>query len=531
MRRWKSFLVLALLAVPAAGATGDALADDGPCLPRYADYGDPAVTVTCTCGPPQGLTLGLGELTEELGVEPSKFAGTLEQTIGALYGTWTYAAASNVCKAAMHAGLFETMDVGGRVTVSGAKGCDSYEASWQNDWQSRGGGAATGSFYFPELSLGGCPDEDGYGSRYRGPPAFELLQSMLGRDFRFSYATLEHPLLERFTVHKLLIAPKSGPPVLVERLSVDRLDMENLARRFPPRYLTLQAEGIALPTALLGAPLAAALGTPRITLAAKLDLRFNLQSGRLTLNPLQLEGAGLAWVWLRGELFDLRPTVMSDPQRGPLAIRPNWLRLRLDDRGLAPRLFTFLAGPGGDAEALAADLARLLTEPPGGIRAEALRAQLRGWLRDLAGPPAPLEFYLQPDEGTTLRDLLALLADPEALATRARLAASYGGEPVTEHLPAAGAPSVAVVTPAPTASDRIVVRYAGMPGVARDWIAVSYVGAALYQYEQYRYLGDSTAGEIDFGRLEAGFYEVRALGDRAGGGYELRALTFLRVAP
>ena len=526
MRRWAPVLILLLLAGWTRAAAGIE-----PCPPRFAGYLGAEATATCTCGPPAGLSLGLGELLEELEVEQPKFAGTLEQTIGTLQGTWTYSAASNICKAAMHAGLFETMDVGGQVTVRGAKGCASYEASWQNDWQSREGGAANGSFYFPDLTLGGCPDEDGYGSKYQGPPAVELLKTMLGRDYRISYGALEHPLLERFEVRNLVIAPKGGPPVLVERLSVSRLDMENLARRFPPRYLVLEAEGIALPTALLDAALAKALGSPRVLLSATLDLRYDLRSGRLTLNPLQIEGAGLAWVWLRGELFDLRPTVLGDPARGPLALRPHWLRLRLDDRGLASRLLAFLAGPGSNAAALTADWSARLAEAPGGIRTAALRSQVLAWLRDLAGPPAPLELYLQPLEGTTLRDLLDLLGDPETLAATARLAAAYHGPPAAEYLPGEGSPSVTVATPAPSAADRIVVRYVGMPGVADDWIAISYVGSTLAEYEQYRHLGEATAGEIDFGRMEPGFYEVRALGNRPGGGYELRALSFLRVAP
>ena len=307
--------------------------------------------------------------------------------------------------------------------------------------------------------------------------------------------------------------------------------METCARRFPPRYLVLEAEGIALPTALLDAALARALGSPRVLLSATLDLRYDLRSGRLTLNPLQIEGAGLAWVWLRGELFDLRPTVLGDPARGPLALRPHWLRLRLDDRGLASRLLAFLAGPGSNAAALTADWSARLAEAPGGPRTAALRSPVLAGLRGLAGAPAPLELYLQPLEGTTLRDLLDPLGDPETLAATARLAAAYHGPPAAEYLPGEGSPSVTVATPAPSAADRIVVRYVGMPGVADDWIAISYVGSTLAEYEQYRHLGEATAGEIDFGRVEPGFYEVRALGSRPGGGYELRALSLLRVAP
>jgi len=503
-----------------------------PCLPLFTGYGDPAAEVTCTCGPPRGLTLNLGELLEDLEVEQPKYAGTLEQTVGPLYGTWTYSAGSNVCKAAMHAGLFATMDEGGQITLRGAPGCSRYESTWQNGWQSTERGQQNGSFYFPALTLGGCPDQDGYGSKYQGPPAFELLKAMAGTSLpglRITQGAVEHPLRESFTVEKLLLAPKGKPPILVGRLTVTRADMENLARRFPPRYLTLAIEGLVLPTALLDPLAAAALGGGRVTLDARLDLRYDMQSGRLTLNEVTLDGAGQAWLWLRGEIFDLRPTVLGDPARGPLATRPHWLRLRLEDRGLVTRLLGALAAPGSSAATLAQDLAASLTAAPGGVRAEALRSQLGAWLRDQAGPPATLELYLQPEEGTAWADLLALLGEPERLAATARLAAAYRGEPLAAHLPAATAPRIELAASLLAAQDRVVVRYANMPGKPKDWIAIGYVGRPLFDYQQSRYLDGATAGEIDFGRLAPGFYEVRAFADWPSGGYVLKALAFLRV--
>ncbi len=505
------------MAILCTGLGGPAWALE-PCAAKFFAYGDVDAKVTCTCGPPQGLTLGLGELTEELGVPKPDYYGSLEQTIGGLYGTWTYTAESNICKAAAHAGLYVDPDKGAKVTVQGAPGCPAYEGSRQNGWQSYAADAATGSFFFPALSQGRCPGEDGYADRYAGPPAFELLKQMAGTSgLRVAHGAVEARNLESFSVPKLLITKPGSPPIAVERLSVTRIDMENVRRRFPPRFLTLKAEGVSLPTALLPPEAAALFAGQRIKLDLTVDLIFTLQSGRLSLNQLALDIVDWGALDLRSEVLDLRPTVLNDPERGPDFIQPQWLRLRLDDKRLLAGLLPLL-GEGG-AAAVAQQLTTALGSASGSPRADALRPRLAAWLAAFAAPQGPFELYLQPAAGTRLGELLAS-ADFDRLAASLGLAVAYDVPPPVSP------PWIDVGPAFRPASEPLVVRFAGLPGKDLDWIAISYAGQPATSYQLYRYLHGAREGEVDFGRMESGIYEARLFFD---GGTTIQAVTFFRV--
>ncbi len=505
------------IAILVTGLPGPVLALDA-CLPKFYGYGDVAAKVTCSCGPPRGLTLGLDELTDELGAEKPEFYGTLEQIIGGIIGTWTYRDDSNICKAALHAGLFDSMEQGGKVTVQGAPGCPSYEGSTQNGWQSLDSGASDDSFYFPSLSLGRCPGEDGYADHYEGPVAFELLKQMAATSgVRVAHGAVEAENLEHFAVAKLVITKAGQPPIALERLTVTRIDMENVRRRFPPRFLTLRLEGLSLPTSILPADAAAIFGGQRIKLDLSLDLLFTLRNGRLALNQLLIDIVDYGSIDLRVEIADLRPTVLSDPARGPTAILPRWLRLRLDDQRLLDRLLSLLGD--GDAGGVAQQLTALLGQGPGNPRADALRPRLAAWLASHAAPQGAFELYLQPTGDWRLADLLAL-PDFDSLAEALNLAVAYEA-PAMDRLP-----SLDVGAAFHPASEPLVVRFAGLPGNDRDWIAISYAGQPATSYLQYRYLQGAQEGAIDFGRLESGIYEARALFD---GGTTIQALTVFRV--
>lgn len=489
-----------------------------PCPPKFFAFGDAAAKVTCTCGPPRGLTLGLDELTEELGAPKPDYYGTLEQTIGGIYGTWTYTDESNVCKAAAHAGLYIDPDKGAKITVQGAPGCPSYEGSRQNGWLSYAAGASARSYFFPTLTQGRCPGEDGYADRYEGPPAFELLKQMASTSgLRVAHGAVEARNLETFTVPKLLITRPGSPPIAVERLSVTRIDMENVRRRFPPRFLTLKAEGVSLPTTLLPPEATALFAGQRIKLDLTLDLSFTLQSGRLSLNQLALDVVDWGVLDLRSEVLDLRPTVLNDPERGPDDIQPQWLRLRLDDKRLLAGLLPLL-GEGG-AAAVAQQLTAALGPASGAPRADALRPRLAAWLAAFAAPRGSLELYLQPAAGTRLGEILAS-SDFDSLVGRLNLAVAYD-------VPPPESPPWIDVGPAfRPPSEPLVVRFAGLPGKDQDWIAISYAGQPATSYQLYRYLHGQREGEVNFDRLESGIYEARLFFD---GGTAIQAVTFFRV--
>lgn len=150
---------LALLALGTAAVAS-------PCAPTLTAYPPPpdhTVTLTCTCGPPSGGLLDLSELTEVLDPDaPEPFPGTLQQRIGGVIGSWTYADTSNICFAAQHAGLIQDPDFGAEITVSVAEGCATYEGSVHNGITTHGGGPRELSFYFADVSDGACPGEPGY---------------------------------------------------------------------------------------------------------------------------------------------------------------------------------------------------------------------------------------------------------------------------------------------------------------------------------------------------------------------------------
>lgn len=72
-----------------------------------------------------------------------------------VWGTDLYAADSNVCTAAVHAGVITT--VGGPVIVKRGERCAKYRGSERNGVTSRDWKPLEQSFYFPEKADGKCP--------------------------------------------------------------------------------------------------------------------------------------------------------------------------------------------------------------------------------------------------------------------------------------------------------------------------------------------------------------------------------------
>ncbi len=155
----------AAIAIATVLAAGTAYA--APCEQTMQAYGEPPredATLTCTCGPPQGGFLGaLTEALDEIdGEVVERYPGTLLQTMGAAWGTWTYSYDSNICMAAQHVGLIADPDVGAEVQVQVAPGCETYVPSVRNGMETRDRGSFDRSFFFPAVSDGGCPGTDSY---------------------------------------------------------------------------------------------------------------------------------------------------------------------------------------------------------------------------------------------------------------------------------------------------------------------------------------------------------------------------------
>ena len=74
---------------------------------------------------------------------------------GSLWGSGTYTTDSDICKAAVHAGLIKT-GTGGKVTVQSAPGCSAYEGTEANGIKSSKWNSYPGSFVFPEKGAAKC---------------------------------------------------------------------------------------------------------------------------------------------------------------------------------------------------------------------------------------------------------------------------------------------------------------------------------------------------------------------------------------
>lgn len=91
-------------------------------------------------------------------------------------------------------------------------------------------------------------------------------------------------------------------------------------------------------------------------------------------------------------------------------------------------------------------------------------------------------------------------------------------------------PTVETLLPVYRTNQLIEVRFTGMSGVQRDWMAIAPVGAPVQQYGEWTYFSGQTAGTHKFSRLLApGRYEVRAFDEGPAGRSGVKAVATFEV--
>lgn len=503
-------LPLALLLL----ASGPAAAESLPpaCLWKFEHYLPLAGEATCMCGPPGDGLLSLEPLTDELGIERPKYQGTIIQQTGGLVGTYSYAGNSNVCFAAQHAGLLEdSATVGGIVTFRESSGCERYEGMTQNGMRSQESGPRAVSFHFPRLTDGGCPGERGYGNRYAGGPALEVLLGMLSLALpadAVRYQRAESQGVEAFAIERLFLRPPGGMPIAIGRLAVERIDMEYAILKIPPRYLTLSLEGVSLPSAYLGPAMEALFEGRRLAFDASLDYRYNLDRGTLELLGASLAIENEATLRLRGWLHAI--TAAAVHRGAPGTVELGWLRLIWDDAGLLSRLLPRwwnrgeALAPAALREALLPALAQAAAD--GDPRTRAALALFAGLLRDLELPPGRLELLLQPPEPLAFDEVVRLLEeDPAGAAERLRGALLYAGLP--DHSLAAGAASLRPAAAVFAVGEAVRLEVTGA-GELDGGVALHLAGAAPGASDRGWFPLEGPGGPLDLGTPTPGFYEA-----------------------
>jgi len=510
--------IVLLLAVPASAQ------NPPPCDWKFEFYGVGEGTVSCTCGPPGDVTLAeaLGELTEELGAERPKYQGTIIQSAGSAQGTWTYAPSSNVCLAAIHAGLIPSLDEGGIVRFGASPGCPLYEGSAQNDIETFDRGSAAHSYYFPALTRGSCPGEQGYASLYDGPPASEVVPQMIEHALPRGGArldTVESLGYEAVAIDGLTLVPTPGKsqPIRIGRLVVEQVDLQHLLTKQPPRYLTLRATDISLPTKDLPPFLALLFGGQRVKAAFNVDLVYNPAKRELALRGAALNVEGYGTLRLRARLDAI-------PAYGglflePATVQPRWIRLWVEDSAWMQGLLAASVGP--DGEDAAAWLARVV---PAASDARA-RALLTGLTRWLAVGSGEAQAFLQPAEPLSFADLAdRFAADPIGTAEILRVALVHG--------PADGADTGNLVPAQPffATGATVALDYRGAGGDPENWIALHYAGDAPNSYVRgFQKLNGSDSGRAVFGVMPSGLYEAVLWLRDPGGAWRAEAFAWFAV--
>jgi hypothetical protein len=71
-------------------------------------------------------------------------------------------------------------------------------------------------------------------------------------------------------------------------------------------------------------------------------------------------------------------------------------------------------------------------------------------------------------------------------------------------------------------NEAIAVNFSDLPGNAQDWITIVETSKADNQYGQYFYTKGLKSGQMNFGGLPAGAYEVRVYYNWPAGGYQIQ---------
>lgn len=139
-----------------AGLAGLALVTGSLVAGPAAAQPAPAEPQACAASPADGATLTC--------------SCDIASPDGSVWGSGPYTNDSDICTAAVHAGvLVATEDKGavsyaGPVTVTGSPGCSSYEATTANGVSTREYGAWSGSIFFPATQNAICPSDKAPGS-------------------------------------------------------------------------------------------------------------------------------------------------------------------------------------------------------------------------------------------------------------------------------------------------------------------------------------------------------------------------------
>lgn len=261
----------------------------------------------------------------------------------------------------------------------------------------------------------------------------------------FSYETVVSNTDTGFEITGVTMQPGPGaPPVTMDVLRIDALDMVATQAGAPPTFIDMNAEGVHVPYDVLD-PDSQAIFPDGLTFDFGIDYRLDQAAETLDLNEFSFSVAGYGDVSVSAELSGLSIEALAGAMfAGPEALGDVTISsasITLDDEGGLAALFETAAAEEGmdlDSFVNSAMMPQLemmgmmfAADPVGADVFESIVA----FLGDYASPQGPLTITAQPSAPVSLSSLMQL-ADPSSLPSILGLGASYAGGAAEEAPPA-----------------------------------------------------------------------------------------------
>lgn len=232
--------------------------------------------------------------------------------------------------------------------------------------------------------------------------------------------------------------PVDDPTELrLDRLVVNRIDLESAARETPPTYLDIVLEGMVIPFEGFGdEEWAAYLDVDQLILNLGLAYRLDEASAILDLEHLRFEllELGVIDTRLRITGFDIANIMMAFMMEDPTGIQSGVESAEFGyrDRGFLHKILMGVAAEEGQTldgmiERLVGEMRAQLVELglSGDQRMQAMAAASERFMRDIPRGSGRLTVSLNPPEPIDLATLFSLLATPDQAADRLGLSVEY----------------------------------------------------------------------------------------------------------
>lgn len=280
-------------------------------------------------------------------------------------------------------------------------------------------------------------------ARADGLTRFQELLAAKGRTDMIRFTSGSSLGIGGFTLENVVVTPPPDMvdlgkmpvkpmPTRIERIVVEDVDFDSIAKDKPPLFLRARFEGVVLDgRAAPDGAMLKFLGTDSALLDVSVDYRFDAAKEAFALNRFEVELRGFARVELAVSIEGVTSDVTDDPKENAGGTTLRSASLMITDDGLMARLMrAFATDRGASPDQLAETAAQTVIAAMGeGAVARGAAHTIAAFLRDWQGTKGPLRISLAPGSQITFDDLGAIDKAEDAM-KELGLAVTYAGTTV-----------------------------------------------------------------------------------------------------